>query len=225
MIINQSLSMENTDERKLIKVVLIGEVGVGKSSIISSFLNKPFSSVQLSTMGASFAAKTLYIEEEKKYIKFDIWDTAGQERFRTMIKGFYKTASVAIMIYDITRVQSFEQLKQYWYHEIKENSSEDISKSICIFTYIIVYALVGNKNDMYYNEQIDESIGQKYAKDIGAIFKLTSAKLGHGIQDLFIQIGKQYLKDNKLGFINDGTKSEKLDKNVNLKLKSKRDCC
>lgn len=88
-----------------------------------------------------------------------------------------------------------------------------------------MFALVGNKNDMYYNEQIDESTGQKYAKDIGAIFKLTSAKLGHGIQDLFIQIGKQYLKDNKLGFINDGTKSEKLDKNVNLKLKSKRDCC
>lgn len=119
--------MENTEEIQVIKVVLIGEVGVGKSSINTYFVKKQFSSIVQSTTGASFVAKTSFFEEENKYIKFDIWDTAGQERFRTMIKAFYKSASVVIMVYDITRAQTLEQLKRYWYHEIKENTSDDIS--------------------------------------------------------------------------------------------------
>ena len=110
------------------KVVLIGESGVGKTSIISRYIQNQFSAVLMSTTGASFATKTIYLEEQKQSIKFEIWDTAGQERYRALAKVFYKNAAACILVYDITRRTSFKELKNYWIKEIKENSSKDISK-------------------------------------------------------------------------------------------------
>ena len=76
------------------KVVLLGESGVGKTSIISRYTTNTFSSILMSTTGASFAAKTMMLEEENQSVKFEIWDTAGQERYRALAKVFYKNASV-----------------------------------------------------------------------------------------------------------------------------------
>ncbi len=114
------------------KIVLIGESGVGKTSIISRYISNTFSSVLMATPGANFTTKTIYLKEQKQSIKFEIWDTAGQEKYRSLAKVFYKNAAVCILVYDITRRVSFEQLKEYWITELKANSSPNVSKFISI---------------------------------------------------------------------------------------------
>ena len=114
------------------KIVLIGESGVGKTSIISRYISNTFSSVLMATPGANFTTKTIYLKEQKQSIKFEIWDTAGQEKYRSLAKVFYKNAAVCILVYDITRRVSFEQLKEYWITELKANSSPNVSKFIPI---------------------------------------------------------------------------------------------
>ena len=109
------------------KVVLIGESGVGKTSIISRYISNSFDSSLTSTSGASFTTKTVYLEEYEQSIKFEIWDTAGQEKYRSLARVFYKNAAVCILVYDITGRKSFDELKKYWINEIKANSSPNIS--------------------------------------------------------------------------------------------------
>ena len=110
------------------KVVLIGESGVGKTSIISRYINNTFKTQLMSTPGANFVTKNVIMEDENKSIKFEIWDTAGQERYRALAKVFYKNAAVCVLVYDITRKSSFEELKKYWVKEIKDNAPPSISK-------------------------------------------------------------------------------------------------
>ena len=151
------------------KVVLIGESGVGKTSIISRYIYNTFSSVLMATPGANFTTKTVFLQDEKQSIKFEIWDTAGQEKYRALAKVFYKNAAVCILVYDITRRASFEELKKYWITELKANAAPSCSKLIyliklfLIFFYLVL-ALAGNKNDMYEHEEVEENEGKELAK-------------------------------------------------------------
>ena len=119
------------------KVVLIGESGVGKTSIIARYTQNSFKSQQLPTTGANFVSKIIILEDENKSIKFELWDTAGQERYRSLAKVFYKNAAVCVLVYDITRKSSFDELKNFWVNQIKENTPSDTSKNIYIITIII----------------------------------------------------------------------------------------
>ena len=110
------------------KVVLIGESGVGKTSIISRYITNTFKSQLMSTPGANFVTKTVVMENENESIKFEIWDTAGQERYRALAKVFYKNAAVCVLVYDITRRKKKKKIKNYWIKEIKENAPQDMSK-------------------------------------------------------------------------------------------------
>ena len=110
------------------KVVLIGESGVGKTSIISRYTTNTFKSQLMSTPGANFVTKNVIVEDKNQSIKLEIWDTAGQERYRALAKVFYKNAAVCVLVYDITRKSSFEELKNYWVGQIKDNAQKDISK-------------------------------------------------------------------------------------------------
>ena len=110
------------------KVVLIGESGVGKTSIITRYTQNAFKSHRLPTTGVNFINKTIKLEDENKSIKFEIWDTAGQETYRSLAKIFYKNATVCILVYDITRKSSFNELKLYWVKEIKENTEPGTCK-------------------------------------------------------------------------------------------------
>ena len=110
------------------KVVLIGESGVGKTSIISRYITNTFKSQLMSTPGANFVTKNVIMEDDNQSIKFEIWDTAGQERYRALAKVFYKNAAVCVLVYDITRKTSFNELKNYLYKEIKENAQSNVSK-------------------------------------------------------------------------------------------------
>ena len=113
---------------KSCKVVLLGESGVGKTCIISRYTNNTFEENIMSTTGASYCGKAMTFDEYGgKTIKFEIWDTAGQEKYRALAKVFYKNAAVCILVYDILRKTSFEELKNYWVNEIKVNGNPNLS--------------------------------------------------------------------------------------------------
>ena len=167
-----------------VKVVLLGEAGVGKTSIIHQFTYHKFDPDCLLSISAQFVSKTIDYQGYGA-IKFDIWDTAGQERYRSMAKIFYKDAKVIIFVYDITSEPTFDGLKNYWYEQIKLNCENNV-----------ILAVVANKNDLYDNQLISDEDGQKFADEIGAIFQSTSAKNDSGIGKLFDNIGKKYIDED-----------------------------
>ena len=121
--------MEEGDNIEICKVILLGESGVGKRQLISRFINNVFEDNTTSTTGASYAGKIISFDEfNGQSIKFEIWDTAGQEKYRALAKIFYKDARAAILVYDITRKETFEEIRNYWYNQIKEYAPKDISK-------------------------------------------------------------------------------------------------
>ena len=113
---------------KITKIVLLGEVSVGKTCIINRFVNNSFDIKELSSSSASFITKTVKFDDMDEEIKFEIWDTVGQEKYRSLTKIFYKDSSVAILVYDITNKKSFEEIKNYWYNQIKEYAPKNIIK-------------------------------------------------------------------------------------------------
>ena len=120
---------EGEEEGRNCKVVLLGESGVGKTSIISRFINDTFEEGLVTTTGASYAGKDMAFKDyNNQVVRFEIWDTAGQEKYRSLAQIFYKDASIAILVYDITNEESFEEIKNYWYKQLKESSSPDIGK-------------------------------------------------------------------------------------------------
>ena len=123
--------MGDDEDVKVCKVVLLGESGVGKTCIIDRFINDNFEDNQKTTGIATFIAKTMTFDEfQGKSVKFEIWDTAGQEKYRSLNTIFYKDAGVAILVYDITNSQSFEEIRQYWSNQIKEFAPKDTSKKL-----------------------------------------------------------------------------------------------
>ena len=195
-----------------VKAVLLGESGVGKTSIISRFIDNSFEKNKKSTTGADYTGKTMYFDEYGgKKIKFEIWDTAGQEIYRSLTKIFYKDAKIAVLVYDITKRETFEELKKYWYNQIKESATPDI-----------IIAIAANKCDLYEDEKVKEEEGREFAKEIGAYFKLTSAFLNSGIEELFKTIGVKFLDD----YINNLNNEEYINGKKKLKNKNeKKGCC
>ena len=162
------------------KIVLLGESGVGKTSILSQFIEQTYQEDIQSSTGGTFSSKTLIIGNNK-LLKFEIWDTAGQERYRSLTTMFYKEANAAILVYDITRTDSYQELKDYWANQVKESAPENIILVVC-----------ANKSDLIKEEKVDEDEAREFANNIGAIFCITSAKNSAGINDLFIQIAKKH---------------------------------
>ena len=168
-----------------VKVVLLGESGVGKTSIISQFIQGVFNPDKLPSLSAQYLTKSVDFKEFNKTIKFEIWDTAGQEKFRSLAKIFYKDAKVICLVYDISYKKSFQELKDFWYEkQTKLNVEGDP-----------IFAVVGNKNDLYEIRQIEDE-GKNFAKSIGAIFQYTSAKNSSGIKELFNKIGEKIFNPN-----------------------------
>ena len=117
--------MNEKNEYETIKVILLGESKVGKTSIIRRFVEHEYDEYSVTTLGASSCIKQYEIDN--KIIKFEIWDTAGEERFRGIGRMFYNNAKIGILVYDITSSKSFKELKNYWYNELVENTPKDIS--------------------------------------------------------------------------------------------------
>ena len=169
-------------EPESIKVVLVGESGVGKTSIIQQFTTKKFDPHRETSLSAQFISKTVNFQDLGKEIKFDIWDTVGQEKYRSLAKIFYKDSKVIVFVYDITTEYSFNELKNYWYEETRSNTDGSP-----------ILAVVGNKIDLYKDQKVSNNDGKEFADKIGAIFQTTSAQSDSGISTLFDNIGKTYL--------------------------------
>ena len=116
------------EDAKTCKVVILGESGVGKTCIISRFINDTFDDGSVTTTGASYVGKNMIFNDYNQVLNFEIWDTAGQEKYRSLTSIFYKDASIAILVYDITNEDSFQEIQNYWYEQIKESAPKDIGK-------------------------------------------------------------------------------------------------
>ena len=205
-----------------IKIVLIGEPFVGKTCIINRYVDHNYKENPGSTIGSNYTSKKLTIEDLKKEVILDIWDTAGQEVYRSFVKLFYKESKIAILVYDISDRKSFDELKKYWFNEIKE------------FRKDIILGIAGNKSDLIDKEEVNEDEARKFAKEINAIFRLTSALSNIGIDELFLELTKKYIEEkknteeineNKSSYENSYILEKSQNSSANLKKKKKKYCC
>jgi small GTP-binding protein len=167
------------------KVVLLGESGVGKTSILTKFVTGIFPKLVMVSTTSSYVSKNIKVDENYN-VKLKLWDTAGQERYRSLAKIFYQNAAAAILVYDIRSLHSFNEIKNYWANEIKSNSPKDIIIAIC-----------ANKSDDYLEQEVPTQEGKNLAKELNAIFMCTSAKEGTGIEDLFNLIATKFIEPSK----------------------------
>ena len=158
------------------KLVILGEVAVGKSSIAQRFVNGKFTNLHNPTVGALFLTKKIKVND--KYIKYDIWDTAGQERYHSLTPMYYKNARAAVVVFDVTSSSSFERA-QKWMTELFEKATPGI-----------VIALCGNKIDLE-NRQVSKEEAEEYANKVGCLYMEVSAKTNENIDELFNQIGSR----------------------------------
>ena len=145
-----------------LKTILIGESGVGKTNLINIAKNEKFNSNQVTTVNCSFYKKIMTIND--KQFNIYLWDTIGQEKLKSLTKIFFKNSKLVILVYDIANKKSFKQL-EFWYQEVKQSLGDDI-----------ILGVLGNKKDLFLQEEVSEEEGQEYAKSIGARWGITSAK-------------------------------------------------
>ena len=194
-----------------IKVILLGETGVGKTNIINIASNQNFEPEEKTTIVSSFSKVILKIK--KKQYQLNIWDTIGQEQFRQLTKLFYNNSKIVIFVYDITSKESFNELKNYWVKDIESKLGNNIIKG-----------LIANKSDLFLYEQVKEEEGEEYAKSINAKFLMFSAKddSTQKIQDFFSILLNEVIRSGKLNDI----ESVSLKKRINSKaVIKKRNCC
>ncbi|KAJ8403311.1 hypothetical protein AAFF_G00355280 [Aldrovandia affinis] len=160
-----------------LKICLLGDTGVGKSSIVCRFVQDHFDHNISPTIGASFLTKTVPCGNELH--KFLIWDTAGQERFHSLAPMYYRGSAAAVVVYDITKLDSFQTLKK-WVKELKEYGPEDI-----------VVAIAGNKTDLGDIREVPMKEAKEFAESIAAIFIETSARNAINVEELFKKISRQ----------------------------------
>jgi Ras-related protein Rab-8A len=164
----------------LIKLLLIGDSGVGKSCLLLRFSDDSFIPSFITTIGIDFKIRT--IELEGKRIKLQIWDTAGQERFRTITTAYYRGAMGILLVYDVTDEKSFQNIRN-WIRNIEQHATESVNKM-----------LIGNKCDMVDKKVVDTEKGKALADEYGIKFLETSAKNSINVEEAFITLAKDIKK-------------------------------
>ncbi|KAM0686645.1 hypothetical protein COBT_002130 [Conglomerata obtusa] len=164
------------DKEYSFKLVVLGYYSVGKSSLVMNYVKGEFNPNEESTIGAAFLTKTIFSKGNN--IKFEIWDTAGQERYNSLIPMYYRGAQVALVVYDITKRESFNTAKK-WIEELTIEKPSDFLK-----------VLIGNKIDLEPNRKIDFDEARLYAVENDLLFYETSAKTGYNIERVFTDIGE-----------------------------------
>ena len=203
---------EDEEAGEDIKVILVGEAGTGKTSLIKVSVGEKFQENTSSTYLSTFVTKS-FTKNEKKYI-LNIWDTAGQEKYRAMTKIFTKNAKIVIFVYSIDNKESFEGLKSHWVKSIKDSLGD---KPIC--------GMVGNKYDLFLKEEVKEEEAKEFAIQNDMRFQLVSAKAEPEGFINFLSI----LLDEFLGKGDIGPKRETIfinkDDHNNKERSNKKKCC
>lgn len=156
----------------LFKYIIIGDTGVGKSCLLLQFTDKRFQTVHDLTIGVEFGARMVNIDN--KQVKLQIWDTAGQESFRSITRSYYRGAAGALLVYDITRRETFNHLTS-WLDDARQHSNSNM-----------VIMLIGNKCDLEHRRAVQYEEGQQFAQENGLIFMETSAKTAQNVDEAFI---------------------------------------
>ena len=176
-------SIYTTAEAQIIKIVFLGDSGVGKTSIINRYCDNEFTTMFNSTKSAIFKKASVYLECLHTEIELRIWDTAGQETYRSLASFYCKDTNAIFLVYDITNQKSFDALP-YWINKVKQYSPED-----CLFT------IIGNKSDCIDKIAVDMDLGKEYAMKNDAVFISTSAKDNVNIKALFENVVMRKFKD------------------------------
>ena len=192
------------------KIVLLGESAVGKSSIVLKFVRDEFVPNQEATIGAAFLAQTVHVEKMQKSVKYEIWDTAGQERYRSLAPMYYRGASAALIVYDITSADSLIKA-QTWIRELRKNGDPNI-----------ILFLVGNKCDLNAQRTVSEEDGRRLMEEEGAAFFMeTSAKSGINVQEVFQKLAEKIID---VGVQSRGGAGVKVPPGARTRQKKKDDC-
>ena len=191
---------ENGNEN--IKVILIGNSGVGKTNLINVSSGGNFNPLEKSTLASSFIIIKLNVENRQYNLQ--VWDTIGQEKLRALSKLFFKNSKIVIFVYDITKRESFLGLND-WHQEVKDIIGDDTIKGV-----------VGNKIDLFAKEEVKDEEGEEYANTINALFRTTSAKTEpKGFTEFLQELINEYDKKSKKV-----ANKEKIDRNFSVKIKS-----
>eukprot|EP00475_Leptophrys_vorax_P005528 TRINITY_DN13338_c0_g3_i2.p1 TRINITY_DN13338_c0_g3~~TRINITY_DN13338_c0_g3_i2.p1 ORF type:complete len:201 (+),score=17.20 TRINITY_DN13338_c0_g3_i2:273-875(+) len=162
------------------KLVLLGDMGAGKSSLVLRFVKGQFFEYQESTIGAAFLTQTVAVSDA--VVKFEIWDTAGQERYHSLAPMYYRGAAAAIIVYDITSTDSFARARK-WVQELQRQGNASL-----------IIALAANKTDLEAQRKVSEEEGKAYAEENRLFFLETSAKTATNVNELFYEIARQLPK-------------------------------
>jgi len=173
----KKMAAQNRQHDHLFKLLIIGDAGVGKSSILVRFADNIFTPSYITTIGVDFKIRTIELNGQK--IKLQIWDTAGQERFRTITATYYRGAHGVLVVFDVTEPQTFLNVKK-WLSEIS-NHCDDVPR-----------VLVGNKLDAP-NRVVDQKDAETYANQQNIKYFETSAKTNIGVEEMFTEITRQAL--------------------------------
>jgi len=194
----------------LIKLLLIGDSGVGKSCLLLRFCDDSFTPSFIATIGIDFKIRT--IELEGKKIKLQIWDTAGQERFRTITTAYYRGAMGILLVYDVTDQKSFDAIRT-WIRNIEQHASEGVNK-----------ILIGNKCDMNDKRVVDLEKGKELATEFKIPFMETSAKTNVNVESAFITLATE-IKKRLIDSAEDGKAPKKGDVDLGGKPKPQAGSC
>ena len=178
--VEPDISAKSSVEIMNYKMVLLGDISVGKSSIIERFIKGGFTENSETTIAACFYEKIITLGSNP--IRIAIWDTAGQEKYASLANFYYKNANAAFIVFDVSLIKTYDKAK-LWLNELNEECSNSS----------IVKALVGNKIDLE-ERQIESNDAAKFAKDNKLLYFETSAKKGTGIEELFATVTKTLLE-------------------------------
>lgn len=211
---------DDKDYQSTFKVVLVGNSGVGKSSIITKYIDNQFSENYFSNVTTGIFYKDITMNDGET-IKLHIWDSSGQERYRVMNKLELQDSQCVIFVYDISNLQSFQSIPEYWYEEVKKTVQENT-----------LFYVVGNKSDLCDLQDVDETLRDEFLKEKGLKFKEVSARTGHNIKELFEDIAKllqQIQKENFLFPIFNNLNNSKLNSELlsrrSAQKQRKASCC
>lgn len=192
-----------------IKLCLLGDAGVGKSSIVLRFVKDQYRESLESTIGASFMTKRIAVGDQT--YMFQIWDTAGQEKYRSLAPMYYRGSAAAIVVYDVTRETTFRTVKD-WVQELRKNGTIDM-----------VIAIAGNKCDLEDLREVRSKDAKEYADQIDAIFTETSALTAINIKELFECIANKLPADDS--YISRPGSTINIRRSQQNEATGKRSCC
>ena len=179
----------------IFKYIIVGDSSVGKSSILAQLSGRQMNNEHVVTIGVEFDSFPLIIEQHQ--VKLHVWDTSGQEKFHSITKCYYRNTACALLVYDITRRDTFDHIKE-WMDQIKNSASDPI------------LILIGNKSDLKSRRMIPKDEAKKFAKEHNMLFAETSAKMNANVRDVFIKSAHQIYQKLKEGkFAMDETRGVK----------------